>query len=721
MDIKAYYQESNEYLFDLLKLLELRINKYMLQEIDDAPSMNPLRGITITRDEAIKTLKSKDSTEEDLRIKRLNEQIEKLTISMDNKLLLSKEKNIKLNFETISELFNLNFIERNLLILGISVEIDTKYEKLFGFINDNVNKKRPTIDFVLRLLGLSIEERMAFRNRLRSNSFFKKFIMSNKDSSDEETFISSEILIDDRIIDFIFGNKSFDLNMSDIMTIHEPNFFLDKVNYKEDITEKIRVTINRFIEDETQYSSNIFIYMSGEHGVGKKHLVKSYANMIGKETIIADLKVLMLKEIPLKESMLKIMRESVIREAIVCLDNFQAIEDQVDSKEILLKDVFDIMEYFMQPIFILSQNKYISNQYFSSNTTVAFTIDRPTFEERLSLWNFNCGKYGVSKDYVAELTSKFNFTPLQIENAVKSMKAKMLLDLVDKKNVYEACYEQVDNKLTEKAVKVKPQYTWNQLVLPIDQKKLLRDACNQVKNRHLVYEEWGFGKKLPYGKGLSLICAGPPGTGKTMSAQVIASELNLELYRIDLSQIVSKYIGETEKNLHQIFKEASLSNAILFFDEADSLFGKRSEVKSSNDRYANIETSYLLQKIEEYEGISILATNYLNNIDKAFLRRINYIISYPFPDANSRTEIWKVMFPKEAPLDEDVDFEYLGQTFEIAGGNIKNVVVYSAFLAANENSTISMKHILTAIRHELQKMDKLLLIDDFGEYKYLIK
>jgi SpoVK/Ycf46/Vps4 family AAA+-type ATPase len=283
---------------------------------------------------------------------------------------------------------------------------------------------------------------------------------------------------------------------------------------------------------------------------------------------------------------------------------------------------------------------------------------------------------------------------------------------MDEQALYKACYMQVQHRLEKKATRIQPKYAWDDIILPGDQKEQLRNACNQMKYRSTVYGQWGFGGKLAYGKGLSMLFAGPPGTGKTMSAQVVAKELKLELFKIDLSQVISKYIGETEKNLHEIFQEARLSNAILFFDETDALFGKRSEVKDSHDKYANIETAYLLQKMEEYDGISVLATNLLGNIDEAFIRRINYIIKFPFPDAEYREIIWRTMFPKAAPLADDVDFKFIAGKFAIAGGSIKNIAVSAAFLAAETASPIGMKHLLQAIKHELLKTGKLLTKDE---------
>jgi SpoVK/Ycf46/Vps4 family AAA+-type ATPase len=252
--------------------------------------------------------------------------------------------------------------------------------------------------------------------------------------------------------------------------------------------------------------------------------------------------------------------------------------------------------------------------------------------------------------------------------------------------------------------KLNPKYTWDDIVLPQDQVDQLVEICDQARYRHIVYGEWGFDRKLSFGKGLSALFSGPPGTGKIMSAEVIANELHLDLYKIDLSQVVSKYIGETEKNLHRIFHEAQWSNAILFFDEADALFGKRSEVKDAHDRYANIEIGYLLQKIEEYDGIAILATNLRKNMDEAFVRRIQFIVEFPFPDEKHRQLIWEVIFPQEVPFCDDVDFGFLAREVKLPGGNIKNIALAGAFYGASDGGSVKMTHLIHAARREHQKL-----------------
>jgi SpoVK/Ycf46/Vps4 family AAA+-type ATPase len=263
---------------------------------------------------------------------------------------------------------------------------------------------------------------------------------------------------------------------------------------------------------------------------------------------------------------------------------------------------------------------------------------------------------------------------------------------------------------------VTPLYTWDDIVLPRACLEQLREICAQARYRQHVFEHWGFKRKVALGKGLSVLFVGPSGTGKTMAADIIANDLGLELYKIDLSGVVSKYIGETEKNLRQIFEAAEQSNAALFFDEADAVFGKRSEVKDAHDRYANIETNYLLQRIEDYEGIVILASNFPKNIDDAFTRRLRFIVEFPLPDASSRQQIWQHIFPAELPRSRDIDIDFLSRKLKLSGGNIKNIALNAAFLAAANSGVLAMEDIIHATKREFHKMGRLCVKADFEQY-----
>ena len=261
--------------------------------------------------------------------------------------------------------------------------------------------------------------------------------------------------------------------------------------------------------------------------------------------------------------------------------------------------------------------------------------------------------------------------------------------------------------LTTLVQKIDGRRGWDELVLPARPQTLLKELASEARYRGQVLGRWGFEKKLTLGKGLTALFSGPPGTGKTMAAQIVASELELDLYRIDLSQVVSKYIGETEKHLRQVFEDAEATRAVLFFDEADALFGKRSDVQDAHDRYANIEVGYLLQKIEEFDGIAILATNFRQNLDDAFIRRMRFIVEFPFPDEAQRAGIWNVTFPPQAPLASDVDFRALARDVRLAGGYIRNIGLTAAFYAAGDGGVICMEHLARAAAREYEKLGRL--------------
>jgi ATPase family associated with various cellular activities (AAA) len=271
-------------------------------------------------------------------------------------------------------------------------------------------------------------------------------------------------------------------------------------------------------------------------------------------------------------------------------------------------------------------------------------------------------------------------------------------------SAWDACREQARPRLDDLAARIKPASSWDDLVLPEPQLETLHQIALHVRHRATVYEDWGFAAMSARGLGINALFAGPSGTGKTMAAEVLANELRLDLYRIDLSSVVSKYIGETEKNLRRVFDAAEEGGAILLFDEADALFGKRSEVKDSHDRYANIEVSYLLQRMEAYRGLAILTTNLRSALDQAFLRRLRFVVQFPFPDVTQRAEIWRRIFPAETPV-ERLDPSLLAR-LNVAGGNIRNVALGASFLAAEDRGPVRMEHLVQAARAEYAKLEK---------------
>jgi vesicle-fusing ATPase len=339
-------------------------------------------------------------------------------------------------------------------------------------------------------------------------------------------------------------------------------------------------------------------------------------------------------------------------------------------------------------------------------TLPRFDIRKPDSREQGELWRRALGPLALRLNGgIERLVNQFNLGRPAIATAT-TLVSQAGEDDPDAAAtlLWETCRSQSRARLDDLAQRIETSASWDDLVLPDLQMQILRDIVTHVQQRVRVYEQWGFAAKSSRGLGVSALFAGASGTGKTLAAEVMANELHLDLYRIDLSQVVSKYIGETEKNLRRVFDAAETAGAVLLFDEADALFGKRSEVKDSHDRYANIEVSYLLQRMEAYRGLAILTTNMKQALDPAFTRRIRFVVQFPFPDTEQRAEIWRRIFPAATPT-EGLDASRLAR-LNMAGGNIRNIALGAAFLAADEERPVGMAHLLRAARAEYAKIER---------------
>jgi hypothetical protein len=334
-------------------------------------------------------------------------------------------------------------------------------------------------------------------------------------------------------------------------------------------------------------------------------------------------------------------------------------------------------------------------------------IGKPRLAEQRALWHETLdGQDGRLAEHIDAVVAQFHFGADDIQAVAAKMSTQSGAGAAMQAGaaLWDACRAQARPQLDHLAQHIDARATGDDLILDGRAKRLLQEISIHVRQRTRVYESWGFAERSSRGLGISALFAGPSGTGKTTAAEVLARELALDLYRIDLSAMVSKYIGETEKNLRQVFDAAEDGGAILLFDEADALFGKRSEVKDSHDRYANMEVSYLLQRMEAYRGLAILTTNLRDALDSAFMRRIRFVVEFPFPTPEQRVAIWQRMFPAGAPT-LDLDLAKLAR-LNLAGGSIRNVALGGAFLAAEEHVPIQMRHLLEAARHELAKLEK---------------
>lgn len=407
-------------------------------------------------------------------------------------------------------------------------------------------------------------------------------------------------------------------------------------------------------------------------------------------------------------------RDCMLNRGVIVLSG---IDQWVDALGILPAEFGDFLEEWNIPAVLLSRR----NVVFSPERNIGKRIilraetEKLTGSQRLAVWKKQLEGLpldaGLDDEALRILAGQFSLSSAQIRAAIRAGLGIALTEERDLRveDLYEGARSSSMHHLSDLTKKMPTRYTLNDLILPDKQKLEIDELIAMAKNRSLVLEDWGVGKKLVSGRGLSALFTGVPGTGKTLAAQAIAGELGLELYRVDLSTIVSKYIGETEKNLEKIFTEAQNSNVILFFDEADSLFGRRSEVNDSHDRYANIEVGYLLQRIEVYDGIVLMATNLGANLDEAFARRINFIIDFPFPDEETRLRLWKLLLPENIEKEADIDLPSFAAAYKIAGGNIRNAVVWAIYDSARNKHPLNRDDLLHGVEREYRKMGKVFI------------
>lgn len=346
-------------------------------------------------------------------------------------------------------------------------------------------------------------------------------------------------------------------------------------------------------------------------------------------------------------------------------------------------------------------------------------------EERLSLWREHSARYPLEDGIDLEVFAAiYRFTSTQIGRVLAHADKVRLLEgnpCIRRGDLKKSCMREtcaVGNHLVSL---MDSRYQWEDLVLPESQKEQLRAACSRVIHREKVYGEWGFGRKMTYGKGVSMVFSGSPGTGKTMAAGIVADNLGTALYRVDLAAVVSKYIGETEKNLNTVFESVRRGQGVLFFDEADVLFSRRTTVGSSNDKHSNMEAAYLLQKMEEYDGVVILATNYMQNMDEAFKRRFQFVVHFPFPDETQRKVLWEKAFPENTTSLEDRDYGFLAAQFELSGSQIRNIALQAAFFAADGDKKVDMESVIRALIMELAKSGKRVTSGELREYQMYYK
>jgi len=692
------------------KIIRLYLEKWRTEHSKDA---DDLLGLCITENEVNTIIQTQMYEPE---TGSVNEKIQ--TVSREIFESLEKEKSMRLH--DLKNLFQLDSFEVGILLICLASELDMKCEKLCSYLQNDITKKRPTVDLVINMLCPSMEEKFKAREHFSTAGPLIRnhlIYLGNDEPEGQIPLLSRSIKIDERIINYLLGSDEIEQRIRTYSTIKNEliRSFDDLI-----IPDSDKKAFMELLKHRSNIRNPIF-YFHGAYGTGKKFTAEIICRELEMPLLVVDSNILM-KVDPL-DTLRIIIRESRLQNSSLYLEGFGALLEK--EAEINAAGLFQELDLFPNWIFLAGELPYTPAGVLEEHGFIDVVFPIPSFEFRKQLWKKILEENVPDLDIDA-LASKFNFSGGQIKDAISSARNLAMVKnpknpAISMEDLYHGCKAQSNKSLSAFAKNIPPRYTWEDIVLPKDIKAQLREVSGYIKHKGKVYTDWGFDAKLSLGKGLNVLFSGSSGAGKTMAAEVIAKESGLDLYKIDLSTVVSKYIGETEKILKKIFLEAETSNAILFFDEADALFGKRSEVKDAHDRYANIETNYLLQKMEEHEGIVILASNFKANIDDAFLRRIHFAVEFTSPEEDLRKSIWTNIFPKKMKKGHDVDFSFLSK-FKITGGNIKNIALNAAFLAAGDNSDeVKMEHIIRATKREFQKMGKLCTPADFGEYYELVK
>jgi SpoVK/Ycf46/Vps4 family AAA+-type ATPase len=616
--------------------------------------------------------------------------------------------------DVLAKVFHLTLFDQDVLLLCLAPELDPAFERLYAYVQDDATRKYPTFHLAWTLcIDQDVTRETAYSSFL-PGAPLRRFGLISFEYTNTTHRSVEPIRLNRRIADYLLGLNRMDDQVTHILRPVETAHSLSSEQ------EEMVGRLEHLLRTWNNHGKVPAINLIGLSGVGRRIVARTVCNRLGMGFYNLEITRLSATGREREELRRILEREATLLPTAYYIDLSET--DSGNRTELIAHR--DIIEDLHALLFIGSRELV----YFEREITVV-RVPKADASAQHKIWKSALSgeifsSNGGSEVFLQTLVQQFDFGPQRIHKAAEM--AKGLARLRDTEtlqltteDIWTACRTLAAQPLEGLAQKLTPSYTWEDIVLPEDVFKQLKEIAAQVAHRTMVYDTWGFGAKLSRGRGIAALFSGPSGTGKTMAAEILANHLQLDLYRIDLSGVVSKYIGETEKNLRKVFDAAEQSGAILFFDEADALFGKRSEVKDSHDRYANIEINYLLQRMEDYRGLAILATNMKSLLDQAFLRRLRFLVDFPLPDAAQRLRIWQKVFPPEALVD-GLDYASLSR-LEIAGGNIKNISLNAAFLAASAGLPISMTHIMRAARREYTKIDKLMLESEFGHYYAMVK
>ena len=616
----------------------------------------------------------------------------------------------------LADTFALSPFDVDALVIALAPALDLRYERLYAFLQDDVSRRRPTLDLVLTLLCGSPSDRATSRRHFSADAPLvrRHLLHFGTDAAAVQSPLAEWVTVDEQVVNFLLGHDVLDRRLARFCRLEpcESSARALPGALEEADWHALRDAVLR------AYAAGdaLRLVFRGVDANAHRFTAQQLAAACGAPLLTIDASRLA----PLADlsTLFGIaLRDAELRRAVTVVSEASAMSADIADMLVEQRGIVVLSATSAPPSATLTNGALV----------VPFGI--PSLPRRRAWWGHalaQCSRT-AREEVLDTLAARFRLMPGQIDGAVAqaSVRERLLEEHatnapgeLSAESLFAAARAQCGLELESLASRTTPRHEWADLVLPDDAMQQLHEMCDRIAHRELVVESWGFGRRLARGGGVNALFSGPSGTGKTMAAEVMAAALGVDLFRIDLAGVVSKYIGETEKNLDRVFAAAEHANGIVFFDEADALFGKRSEVHDSHDRYANIEISYLLQKMEAFDGVAILATNLRGNLDDAFVRRLAFAVHFPFPDAALRERIWRGIWPPGAPVDHAIDPALLARQFALSGGHIKNIALAAAFHAAKRGDSVELIDVLHAVRREYQKLGRTVTdveLSPFGE------
>ncbi len=707
---KEPYEAPCDDLKDHLQALDMLIEAFMFFKAEKTDERRfHARGIEVGEREIASYIAAPPlERPEELRAVNVAKDMKKALEHIRSREDESIKKGIKMPVRNIADEFSLDVAELFIILMAAALRYDLKYLRMYNYIADidtgaslNAGVADALLNFFLTLPGTKIEDCLDPAGKLCT------FFLLGTDT-DQATKLKQHIRLNDEAYYYLLGEE--EKKAADRQETSD--IFFEDFSKEAAKTQKVESGVHlRYIEsgdkEDVEYALRNAAAIEGCPFYKLKALEFYEAEKHSRQSRLFKMRicpgfVLLIHELPARED------ERYNRKLKAALET---------SIKLLAKAMPG------RVIHICGSSRIPFMDLPFDMAPALLKLPLPDAGERIRIWHKAVSDMGlvteddIDIDDIADCHALSYSAIMRLCRQAKESLLAEQKETLGRERLQELLFKLDTSDFEHLATEVEARYTWDDIYIEDSQKKRLKAACDRYRLRGRVGDKWGINKKNAYGNAVILLMYGPPGTGKTMAAQAIANEVMTPLYRVDVSQIFSKYIGETQKNLSRIFDEAARRSVVLFFDEADALFTRRTEIKDSHDKYANSDTSFLLQKVEEYNGISILATNNFQSFDPAFMRRLSYVVRFERPDEKTRLAMWKNMLPAAVPMNKDIDYDFLAENFkELTGSNIKSILLAAAYMAGAEGRDVRMKDIILATRYEYEKTGRLIDSDEFGQY-----